>query len=1116
MPGCRPPAQKNVVGVLNAYGSEGPVENLRRRIVGKRTPGLAHSLNGDSGPPLADNFRRLKIISINVTALTAVRLKAVLLLAKREDAHLILLQESRHPADGFAWAARMGIAKGWKSQWSKPSPNDRLGRRTPGGTAIFWRKELGRGTPVSCDVTPSSAHRACGRSWKNFDVWSVYGNAEKSDSAWLSSLLQSGQRGPRSAKPCVMAGDYNWRNVYDKLIVDDWAVSERIGTVKKGNAAPTRCLSKFSEVPIGSTCDIPGIPHHQAVCYTANLEAPACEQVTRLRKCGKHQWFTPPNAIEAARLFADTDAAATKAGYAGPLRSALDTWHLRAEAVFKSAESMQLAVGLVKAERSKGSMPTARPVADKAVDGADDTINVRRLKTLRRACDEQSNSRGKSAKLSEPQNAKNAARRMDWRRTFRNWGLSALRSGAKVLKPMSSPPAFSASEMRSDWKCIWNRIPEGADHGEAWVKQATDAGMVRKPARTWVPPTLDRFREAILATNGAAGFDGWDKEEVRALLAYAPWIIEELLVLLTRLTREAQHGLSPDIRDAVFAWRVVGIPKRDPGESRPIAIASFLLRAWQKCIMDSLPPSPEGQWCEVGVLPATADFLAKANGLCTAGAELDLAKAYDNVLHDPAAAALAFEGTPPEVVGWLTAAWTAKRVCNVNGELADPIQPTSGILPGDPTSGRVLSILLMPWHALMTKQDVAPAAYADDRSIKAAGNTTEEAKEKVDKALEVTASFDSAVGLSENVKKRQRWSTGESAEHLGLNLQLGGPPLGEKPTLPEPRDGWNAIDECTKRIFMVPGGLEIRKGIARACILPKFCWAAPFIQQPPSSLARSMYAQLLRTGCTWWCVARFWADHVLSHPNFAMAIQSLKNAALLPFSVVLGEAVKQHAAVLKLVAFWNSDGSLRLRHGVDADYRTVAASQTAADGDDGFDPRAGAGGHALRVAARVCALALKPRGAYRRKDKEGIDTADVEATSQGVWKKWARTLDIEDRRLLRIWRGGCARTPTRTAHRTRVEDAKCIWCDHPFASARHFWQECVKFRPLRRELEDEFGINPEWWRQQPSCTSKSGWITTSAAPEAARRAELQMAACRLGIAILRASAPPEESSGATW
>ena len=83
--------------------------------------------------------------------------------------------------------------------------------------------------------------------------------------------------------------------------------------------------------------------------------------------------------------------------------------------------------------------------------------------------------------------------------------------------------------------------------------------------------------------------------------------------------------------------------------------------------------------------------------------------------------------------------------------------------------------MLKPWHASMAKQDVKAAAYADDRSIKAVAATVEQAEAKVERALQVTAEFDSLVGLMENAKKQQRWKADETAEHLGLNLQLGGP-----------------------------------------------------------------------------------------------------------------------------------------------------------------------------------------------------------------------------------------------------------------------------------------------------------------------------------------------------
>ena len=62
--------------------------------------------------------------------------------------------------------------------------------------------------------------------------------------------------------------------------------------------------------------------------------------------------------------------------------------------------------------------------------------------------------------------------------------------------------------------------------------------------------------------------------------------------------------------------------------------------------------------------------------------------------------------------------------------------------------------------------------------------------------------------------------------------------------------------ESVKRLVLLPGSFELREAVARACFLPKFCWAAPFMQQPPQTLVDTMYRQMLRSCCTWWCVAR--------------------------------------------------------------------------------------------------------------------------------------------------------------------------------------------------------------------------------------------------------------------
>ena len=499
---------------------------------------------------------------------------------------------------------------------------------------------------------------------------------------------------------------------------------------------------------------------------------------------------------------------------------------------------------------------------------------------------------------------------MDWRRSFRPLGVQALRLGAKNVKPTAAPPVFSAAEMRSEWDVVWKRVPKGTGHAVAWREQATRAGMKPVPTRQWVPPTFERFLEAIHDTAGAPGFDGWTKDEFKAFVANAPWLIQELHSLLIRTTRESPFGVAACVRDALLAWRIVGIPKRDPGESRPIAIASFFIRAWQKTILDALPKAPEDQWCERGVLPATATFLAWQDDQPAAGAELHLAKAYDSVLHGPAAEALRFEGTPPEIVAWLCLAWTAERLCHVGGELADPIDPSSGILPCDPTSGRVLSVLLKPWHSLVKADGVFIGAYADDRSVKAVAGSCTEAAALVDRALATTCSFRRGGRPVRKRKKRQRWQGNQKVEHLGFTLPLGGDASAsvDGSGLPAPRDGWDFVLDAIKRLLILPGGFAVRAGIAATCITSKFRWAAPLIAQPPAAIAHAMKRTLLRTNCTWWCQARFWVENVHLHPNLAVAIHALKAAVGLARSALLDDAVTTHAAVLDVEPCRNAQG----------------------------------------------------------------------------------------------------------------------------------------------------------------------------------------------------------------
>ena len=107
----------------------------------------------------------------------------------------------------------------------------------------------------------------------------------------------------------------------------------------------------------------------------------------------------------------------------------------------------------------------------------------------------------------------------------------------------------------------------------------------------------------------------------------------------------------------------------------------------------------------------------------------------------------------------------------------------------------------------------------------------------------------------------------------------------------------------------------------------------------------------------------------MTHPNLASAVQAPKMAGRPLASVVRDVAVERHAARIGLVPRWEDEGAMRLESSAGSDPRIVAAARTAARSQGSsrsrrtdFDPEGGAGEHAMRVAARVKALSLKPTG----------------------------------------------------------------------------------------------------------------------------------------------------------
>lgn len=91
--------------------------------------------------------------------------------------------------------------------------------------------------------------------------------------------------------------------------------------------------------------------------------------------------------------------------------------------------------------------------------------------------------------------------------------------------------------------------------------------------------TLEAFLDGILHGYGSL------------LLSFvASPVLAELLELLN-LCLQPASVLSESL--PLFTWRVISIPKpKDPGATRPMAVASVLVRGFYRALLSSFPPLP--------------------------------------------------------------------------------------------------------------------------------------------------------------------------------------------------------------------------------------------------------------------------------------------------------------------------------------------------------------------------------------------------------------------------------------------------------------------------------------------------------------------------------------------
>ena len=156
------------------------------------------------------------------------------------------------------------------------------------------------------------------------------------------------------------------------------------------------------------------------------------------------------------------------------------------------------------------------------------------------------------------------------------------------------------------------------------------------------------------------------------------------------------------------------------------------------------------------------------------------------------------------------------------------------------------------------------------------------------------------------------------------------------------------------------------------------------------------------------------------------------------------------------------------------------------------------GAHAIRQLGRLRAL---KSAKTTRQDTDDIGNIDIEASSDPVWKKIKAALSENDASMLRIFRGGAIKTPTRITPQGVI--ALCPDCGAPHCSSRHLVLECPQWRFLRLNTATDHGLPDDFLVSLPRVTLKSGWVTRCAHQDPQMRVRIQVGVCKIAISIMQ-------------
>ncbi|CAE7481336.1 NRT2.5 [Symbiodinium sp. KB8] len=549
--------------------------------------------------------------------------------------------------------------------------------------------------------------------------------------------------------------------------------------------------------------------------------------------------------------------------------------------------------------------------------------------------------------------------------------------------------------MTQEWNPLWNAVLPDAEQRWQEVLRRAPGGAADEPlSLEFCPVSTETFAQAVREGSGGAGFDGWTAKELKGLGVSCPSLWDDLVCILNDCVALAAQGACVQCQDQ-FSWRVVGIPKRCEAAVRPIAIASAIIRAYNRALLPQFPSMPADQYCGAPGRTAATATVAWLATKAYRGAELDLRKAFDSVDHVVASSAARTAGVPEAIIAYLArCVWSAPRHCVVHGEPpAEVIAATTGLPAGDPCSPRLLAFVLEPWSRIVTSfGGIQAFLFMDDRSL-----TDRLEQGHLAEALEASKWFDTRLGLQEHQGKRQVWDRSLRAdcppvEHLGVFA------VPEQHALPEVRVHEDEVCQLADAVAGLPGGMEVKERLLLGIVLAKITWAAPLVPAVSLQTAKAFY-RAMRGPCTWWCQGRVWADCINVHPQLAAAVLCLRRTAgcQVHSSATLDATVKHHAGVLGLEVVGEGPTGVLLASSQAAKPLVIRAVQHAAraqgrqDGSFAADADAG---HSLRVVARAVALAQVKD---TRADAEGIGAVDLQAQSDPAWKLWRQRLSPRDR-----------------------------------------------------------------------------------------------------------------------